>query len=615
MPIIRFSLSLLLIVLLCAGVLATGPATAFGPDNPALLSSAGNNTVSQSVPGTSLNGSPAGEAVLEGASLNPAFIRYQTTLNQAQDAGTELEHGLGDIPSPVSYPELTDLQTGDLSVKGFNSTFDLRDEGKVSAVRDQNGWGTCWAFATYGSLESNLLPQVNRTFSPKNLVNLHGFDSGYDDGGGIYMSTAYLTRWNGPVDEETDPYPVKNWTGSVAYPPVSHVQDVIVYPPRSNRTDTQNIKAGLERWGAAYVSIFWSNEFYNKSSAGYYMPETSPDTVFGGGHGVTLVGWNDTFPASAFNTTPPGDGAWIVKNSWGSAWGDDGFFYVSYYDKYLGSVVDSQGDYRSTAFFTGEPVDTFDQIYLHDPLGECRDYYIAKPGTGTVATRFNATAPGIISAIGFFTNDVNTRYTAVIYRNAVDGPLGEEAARIEGNLTQMGYHTVKLPPGSEVTVNEGEYFSVVLTLENAVYKYPVAFEEPVDGYSSRATANPGESYVAVSEKGPFYDLTLFDPNTSACLRAYTKTVPVPTPTPGILSASFTAKPVSGPSPLTVQLTDMSSGSPDHWIWSFGDGTQSLEQNPVKTYTTPGSYAVTLVIQKGERTDRVSKRDFITVRDT
>lgn len=604
------SFVLLLLLLISAGVCAT--------ESPMKNSAGSPLSGVDSVNGSGTIGdSPVVNDILRNAPINPAFLRYQENINDVKTAETGMEHGLGEIPSPLYRPELADATMNELSGQDFNRTFDLRENGKVSAVRDQDGFGTCWAFSTFGSLESYLLPGENRTFSPKNMVNRAGFDLSYNSGGSFDVSTAYLTRWDGPVDEATDPYPIKNWTDSAAYPPVFHVQNVITYPPRSNQSGTEFIKAGLQRWGAAAVGFYWSDVYYNKTSFSYYQPATAPNLRSGGGHGVTLVGWNDTFPASAFNETPPGDGAWILKNSWGSAWGDHGFFYVSYYDKYLGSVLGPEREYRSTAFFTAEPVDNYDLVYLHDPLGECRDYYVGEPKNGTVASRFNANESGILSAIGFYTTDVNTRYKAIIYRNASDGPIGDEAARFEGNLTWMGYHTVLLPQGSEVRIQKGENFSVVLSLENEVYGYPVAFEEPIRGYSSKATAKPGESYYAVNENGPFYDLTLYNPNASTCVRAYTGSVPTPTPTPtpAILSASFSAEPVKGPSPLTVRFTDTSTGTPTSWVWDFGTGSQSVLQNPEKTYTKPGLYSVSLIVRKEQQVDRISKYQFITVQNS
>jgi len=60
-------------------------------------------------------------------------------------------------------------------------------------------------------------------------------------------------------------------------------------------------------------------------------------------------------------------------------------------------------------------------------------------------------------------------------------------------------------------------------------------------------------------------------------------------------ADFNAAPTSGPAPLTVNLTDQSTGQPSAWTWDFGDGQQSNEQNPTHVYTTPGVYSVTLTV--------------------
>ena len=70
-----------------------------------------------------------------------------------------------------------------------------------------------------------------------------------------------------------------------------------------------------------------------------------------------------------FDNPPPGNGAFIVRNSWGSTWGDAGYFYISYYDTRIG---------RDNAMFTAQPPTTYTRIYQYDPLG-----WVANFGFGT----------------------------------------------------------------------------------------------------------------------------------------------------------------------------------------------------------------------------------------
>jgi C1A family cysteine protease len=368
------------------------------------------------------------------APLNPEFIKYmqEKPYDSQVQGGT---HGLGWIPSPVYSAEVKDVQmfgpnVGDRATS-YPATFDLRTTGKVSPVKDQNPWGTCWAFATYASLESTLMPATpTPDFSEKNLVNLAGFTLTdplpQSAGGNAKMSTAYLTRWNGPVDSATDPYPTTTtgWTTSSTYPPVKHVQNVTIIPGRTSRTDNDNIKGALTRWGAVYASLYWSDTFYNSAYTSYYQPASAADVTPGSGHAVTIVGWDDAYPAANFNTAADGPGAWIVKNSWGTSWGSSGYFYVSYYDKYFGSVIQTDNSYKDTAVFLGESTSNFDTVYSYDKLGQVSAYWELAPKTGSFANVFTANSSETIKAVGFYTTDLNVSYTISIYKNPTSGPAG-----------------------------------------------------------------------------------------------------------------------------------------------------------------------------------------------
>jgi PGF-pre-PGF domain-containing protein len=79
-------------------------------------------------------------------------------------------------------------------------------------------------------------------------------------------------------------------------------------------------------------------------------------------------------------------------------------------------------------------------------------------------------------------------------------------------------------------------------------------------------------------------------------------------------AGFTASPVEGSAPLIVQFTDNSTGAPTAWLWDFGDGNTSIEQNPIHTYSGAGSYSVTLNASNMYVYSVVSWPGYITVTD-
>ncbi len=79
-----------------------------------------------------------------------------------------------------------------------------------------------------------------------------------------------------------------------------------------------------------------------------------------------------------------------------------------------------------------------------------------------------------------------------------------------------------------------------------------------------------------------------------------------------ISANFTAIPANGVAPLIVQFSDSSSGPIDTWQWNFGDGQSSPDRNPQHTYTSPGSYTVSLTVSGSSGSDTESRTNYITV---
>ncbi|HET6495922.1 MAG TPA: C1 family peptidase, partial [Thermoleophilia bacterium] len=300
---------------------------------------------------------------LSTAPLNPAYL--QTLVNPLFSAPSSAADGraLGLRPGPQDFSYAQGIQvpaSRNAPLRGaLPATYDLRSLGRVTSVKDQGSFGTCWAFASFGSLESGLLPGETRDFSEDNMVLKSGFNypgTLYDAGGQIWMSTAYLTRWGGPVYESDDAYGDSYTPAGLT--PRKHVQEVNWIPGRGSSLDNDNIKNAIMQYGGAYVAFGWSAAFYRASTASFYRGDSSSTN-----HAVLIVGWDDTYPSTNFGTTPPGDGAFIVRNSWGTSWGSSGYFYVSYYDTSFGRGM-------MGVFDNAEPTSNYTGIYQYDPLGD-----------------------------------------------------------------------------------------------------------------------------------------------------------------------------------------------------------------------------------------------------
>ena len=199
--------------------------------------------------------------------------------------------------------------------------FNLKDYGLVGPVRDQGYMGACWTFATSGALESALLKATGKlyNFSQDNIQNTMLQYSIYGVNGileGAQQSTGvgYLVNWYGPYPTDLDRY---DELGKVSTHinignESIHVQDVVFFPARQNATDNYIFKKALMDYGAFLVAIYSgeNSKYYNETSAARYYNGTK-----GINHAVTLVGWDDNYPASNFLNPPSGDGAWIIKTA------------------------------------------------------------------------------------------------------------------------------------------------------------------------------------------------------------------------------------------------------------------------------------------------------------
>ncbi|ATU08082.1 lectin like domain-containing protein [Methanohalophilus portucalensis] len=600
-----------------------------------LLAATGvNATANDSITGLASNLS-SGQTQISIAPLNPAFVQYQEDLKQNKvstntvftsnkvssnkysgDVSSEkidniLDenegidsslHPPGLVPSPIDFSYLSPVNTQDLitndeygirfsGISGaYPSRYDLREEGGVTPVRDQALAGSCWVFGSYGSLESYLIhnKSENWDFSEQHVKNTlvssqqHDFNrNGHADGGYMLMTLAYLAGWSGPVTESDDPYDSLSPVSSADTIVAKHVQDAFIFPQIHH---TNNLfKQMIMDYGAISVAIHDDrSSYFNAENNAYYCYEEDKMVT----HAITLAGWDDDFNRTKFSPAAPADGAYIIKNSWGDIWADDGYYYVSYYDKSIGTRDEINGSehspYTTNSVITAENVSNYDQIYQYDFLGWCSNAGYNN-STAVGANVFTATTNQTLEAVSFYTVDSNSYYNISVYLDPDNGPVNTSSAVSvkNGSIALPGYHTIDLD--HNVSLCGGQNFSIVINFTTPEYTYPVAIEKAIDRYSSNAHAEPGQSYLS-SNGSNWTDIS--DSDMNVCIKAFTTEARQP-------ESNFVADKRYVHINQSVEFHDASLYSPDIWQWDFGDGNSSTRQNPIHSYATTGIYNVSL----------------------
>jgi C1A family cysteine protease len=469
---------------------------------------------------------PVFAAQFSPAQLSPGFLEY----TEAPEAWS------GRKPSPVDLSHLSRVRPAMKSAKSdkigdpLPGKYDLRQLGCVTAVDDQGTADNCWAFAAAGSMESGYLKRTGKTL---NLSEAHlswfayegtgSFTGEYESGGFDNVAVATLARWVGPVLGSAAPNGQKPGPAS-AYSDVLHLEDAyflgleFIDDPDLYLQPTDDVRkrlvyehgaisAGMYSAGLGTDSLYYETQ----NNAWYYNGEKRyPD------HAVLIVGWDDDYPRTNFRdgNQPSGNGAWLIKNSWGSGFGDAGYFWISYEDK---SFLDG------VAFVPGEP-NNYDNNYGYDDLGWCISSGFEAVQTAWISNVFSAGAADkngeTIEAVSFYTTSNGVSYEISVYTalsDRSDPSGGTLASRMSGTQDLAGYHTVKLRAPAYISPDTS--FSVVIKLTAPGYDYPVAVETQIKNYSDNAIIEKGVSFV--SEDGiTWSDASEYGAN--VCVKAFTK---------------------------------------------------------------------------------------------
>jgi C1A family cysteine protease len=375
---------------------------------------------------------------------------------------THLSHLKGDrMPEGVSATALVP------------SRWDWRDQGKVPIVKDQGRCGSQYAFAAIANIESKILVDDAGTydFSENNAKECNwqernnyqyppGIPWGGCDGGNYFM-LANLFSQKSTVLESCDPYVPRDISCNDTCP---HIKTLLDWRIISSDAvpDTAVLKGYIHTYGPVYTSMYagdgdaWATEFsnYDGSYALYYPGTEEPN------HAALIVGWEDDLYHAG------GTGGWIVKNSWGTDWGDVGYFYIAYGSASIGM--------HSSFMYAWQDYDPHGDIIYYDEGGWTSAVGLGST-TGWGLCKFVPASNTYVTRVEFWTTDVTTDIDIYIYDDFDGTSLSNLLwSDLDNSFNEAGYHGMVVNP--PLVVTNGDDVIAVVKFTNYSLEFPV----PVD---------------------------------------------------------------------------------------------------------------------------------------
>jgi cathepsin L len=243
---------------------------------------------------------------------------FQVGLNKFADLSNSefLEKYTGLHRRLIHVSDPGHLYEGDSS-QSLPTSVDWRSKGKVTGVKDQGQCGSCWSFSTTGSVEGAWA--MNHTLVSLSEQNLMDCSRSYGNAGcnGGLMDNAFKYIINNRGIDTEASYPYAGYTYySCKYNSANKGASISSYKDVTSGSES-SLQTAVANNGPVSIAIDASHQSFQLYSGGYYYEPSCSSTNLD--HGVLTVG---------YGTGTSGD-YWIVKNSWGTGWGDQGYIYMA----------------------------------------------------------------------------------------------------------------------------------------------------------------------------------------------------------------------------------------------------------------------------------------------